>query len=38
MFNLRDRLKKTREAFAAPLKTLFQNGGALSAEEEESLE
>ena len=38
MFNLRDRLKRTREAFAAPLKMLFQNGGALSAEEEESLE
>lgn len=38
MFNLRDRLKKTRTGFTDPLKALFRRRGALSAEDQESLE
>ena len=38
MFNLKDRLKKTRESLVNPLKAIFDRGGKLSADDEESLE
>lgn len=38
MFNLKSRLARTRDSLIAPLQRVFQRGGALSAEDEETIE
>ncbi len=38
MFNLKEKLQKTRENFVNPLKKIFQHGGGLSDDDEDELE